>query len=222
MILSSICIQEIYILILFLVFIYDDIKFRKISNRCIVLNFFISIFFNNLFAIVSNKNNWIYMFLLRIYFLSLISLILLLLYSVKLIGGGDGKAILIIFLNKPLFSLQISYFVNFFLLFFIFFLTYLSFNIIINHFSNSKWVFEQYFLINNIKLIHYKIHYKSNYRFYPLVQFKTLYKKGRIIKPKLIIFNSKRNQLEIMIQYRFPLMIFFFFSYYFCFFNLSF
>ncbi|MHA1677778.1 MAG: prepilin peptidase [Promethearchaeota archaeon] len=221
MILSLNCFPEIYILILFLVFIYDDIKFRRISNRFIILNLFIGIFLNNI-VMLSNKNNWIYIVLIRIYFLSLISIILFLLYSIKIIGGGDGKAIFVIFLNKPLSGLHGFYFVNFFLFFFMFLLVYLSLNIITNHFSNSKWVFKQYFLINNIKSIHHKIHYKSNYRFYPLVQFKTLNKKGRVIKPKSILFNQRRNQLEIMIQYRFALMILFFLSYYFCFFNISF
>ena len=110
-----------FITIILLISLYFDLKFRKIPNK------FLKVFF--LFSLILNLCEFFFLLtdlllilILKMIFFLIVFLISLLLFSLKIIGGSDGKLILLIFSIHPVKYLNYFNVLLFFLLFSLFFL----------------------------------------------------------------------------------------------------
>ncbi len=204
--------QEFLIFFIFIIFIYNDLKFRKIPNRILKYGIIIGILINYIEFI--NNSKLLVLLLIKIYFIIVIFGFSLLLYLCNIVGGGDGKGIILIFSIKSVSTLNNSIIILFFLYFTFFYISYNFINFLINHSSNSKEIFNQFYLLYSITTKRKKILYKSAYIFYPLSDLNYLKKCNYIIKTTSIIYDYNRYKLMILIQFRFPIFLFFLFSYY--------
>jgi len=114
MISEIIYIEICCITIIFLVSLYSDLKYRIIPNK-IIKSFFILGLFINCIEFLLVYDNIISIFILKIAYLCLIFLVSLLLFSLKIIGGADGKLMILIFMFHPVKFLNLNFVISFFL-----------------------------------------------------------------------------------------------------------
>lgn len=214
MILEIIYIEFCCITIIFLVSLYSDLKYRIIPNK-IIKSFFLFCLIINFIEFLLVYDNIALVFIWKLSYFCLIFLISLLLFSLRIIGGSDGKLIILIFLIHPVKFLNLNFVILFFLLFSLLFCSIFFFNLLYNSFFNNSFSFEILFAINQdistLKQIYFKIfcnftilakiyHYKDN---------------KKIMACSYIIYNIYRNKFQSLVQYRIPLVSIIMISYYF-------
>lgn len=209
--------EKSYLKILFLIIIlsiclYKDIKFRKISKRFFKNSFILIIFVIILDCFLSSPH-FVELLLYKLLYFFLSSTISIILYSVKIIGGSDGKLFILIFLSHPLNFLSLSYIISFFFFFFTFVLEY---NIIItlrNVLGKSRDLF-LFFFINYSKTTKIKkFYFITSYIFINFSKLECLNPDKYHIDKLFIIYNEKSKNLQLLAQYRPPLVIFCMLSY---------
>ncbi|MFX1260424.1 MAG: prepilin peptidase [Promethearchaeota archaeon] len=206
-------IDFIFITIILFFSLYFDLKFRKISNKYLKLFFLIGLFLNFLELLVF-FNDLLLILFLKILYLFIIVSISLLLFSLKIIGGGDGKVIILIFLVHPIkylnFFFIISFFLLFSLLFFILFFINFIFNKIVKNSCSFDILFNFYGKVSIFKILFLKMFYRFN----NLSEIKNCKGNKNKVKCLSIFYNSSKNKFQYLTQYRPPLVLICIFSYY--------
>ena len=115
--------------------VYFDIKYRIIPNK------FLKYFFPITFIIIilesfSYLDVLIYFIFIKLVVFILIFAFSLILFSLKLIGGGDGKTLILLFHSLPF--IYLSYFFVYFFLVFAFFIVIIIFFYNINEIIRNK------------------------------------------------------------------------------------
>ena len=101
-------------LIVFLIYsFYLDLKYRLISNHLLKKFFIVGIIFSCLEAYYLNKNLFL-IFILKIFIILLVFLLTFILFALKIIGGADGKIIILIFIILPINYLNLFLIFSFF------------------------------------------------------------------------------------------------------------
>ena len=205
-----------FITIILLISLYFDLKFRKIPNK------FLKVFF--LFSLILNLCEFFFLLtdlllilILKMIFFLIVFLISLLLFSLKIIGGSDGKLILLIFSIHPVKYLNYFNVLLFFLLYSLFFFCLFIFNLIFNSTDKNSYSFQIYFSFHCRGLIN-RIFIKLFYRFINLSKLKDENRDKFFIEILFIFYNNKKRRIQILVQYRPPLMIICLISYYLLFF----
>jgi len=205
-----------FITIILLISLYFDLKFRKIPNK------FLKIFF--LFSLILNLCEFLFFLtdlllslILKMIFFLIVFLISLLLFSLKIIGGSDGKIIVLIFSIHPVKYLNYYNVLLFFLLYSLFFFSLFFFNLIINSTDKNSYSFQIYFNFHCRGDIN-KLFIKMFYKFISLSKLKDKNNDKFFIETLFIIYNNKKRRIQILVQYRPPLMIICLISYYIIFF----
>ncbi len=206
-------IETVFITIIFFLSLYLDLKFRKIPNKYLKI-FFIFVLSLNIIEFLVYYKDFLLIFILKIFFFFFIFLIILLLFSLKIIGGSDGKLIILIFLIHPFKFLNFYFIVSFFLLFSLQFLLVFFLNFIINKVTDNSFSFNFLFIIYpkipNLK----RFFFKMFYGFFNLTNIKDYRNNKTPIKCSSIIYNINKGNLQFLAQYRPPLVLFIIFSYY--------
>ena len=153
-------------------------------------------------------------FVLKLLFFLLTFIISLLLFSLKIIGGSDGKIFILIFLIHPVKYLNVDFIISFFLLFTLIFillsLKKFSINSVGKDSCSFKILFNFTFKISKFK----KFYIKTFYKFINLSELKNYKGDKEVIKSLIIIFNNSKKKFQLLTQYRGPLIIVCVFSYY--------
>ena len=205
-----------FITIILFISLYFDLKFREIPNK------FLKIFF--LFSLVLNICEFLFLLtdlllslIVKIIIFLIVFLISLLLFSLKIIGGSDGKLILLIFSIHPVKYLNYYNVLLFFLFYSLFFLIFFFFNLIINCTDKNSYLFQIYFDFHGRGRIN-SLFIKMFYKFVSLSKLKDKSSDKFFIETLFIIYNNKKRRIQILLQYRPPLMIICLTSYYLIFF----
>jgi len=206
-----------FIAIILLISLYFDLKFRKISNKFLKTSFFFSIFLNTI-ELLFFYSDILLILILKVLFFFLIFLISLLLFSLKIIGGSDGKLILLIFSVHPIKYLNYFFVLFFFLLFSLFFFILFFFNLVINSIKKNSYSFRIYFNFHYKISILRKLFMKLFCKFFNLSKLKEFDGDKIFIDTLFIIYNNEKRELQILALYRPPLIIICIISYYFIFF----
>lgn len=144
---------------------FFDMKFRLIPNKIIKYGFIFTFLFNLIESFLYMNMITSYVFLKLISFL-LVFIFCLFLFSINLIGGGDGKIAVISFLLIPI--EDISNFFRYFPPLFIFFL-FLIINIFIIQKKDTFLFYPESFLTKRDSIIYFSIHFKMvDRRLFPL------------------------------------------------------
>lgn len=213
MISEIIYIEICCITIIFLVSLYSDLKYRIIPNKIIKSFLFLCLLLNFIeFLLV--YDNITLVLIWKISFACLIFLVSLLLFSLKIIGGSDGKLMILVFLIHPVKFLNLNFVISFFLLLSLLFCSCFFFNLLYNSFFNNSISFEILFAINqNISTLK-QIYLKIFCNFTILAKIYNFEDNKKIMIYSYIIYNIYRNRFQSLVQYRIPLVLIIMFSYY--------
>jgi Flp pilus assembly protein protease CpaA len=213
MIVVYLTISFIFLNVIFPIILFLDLKYRRIPLKFFNLCFLITVFSNIIEYYFSNIHilSFIYGKILIGLFVCFLSLVL---FSLKIIGGGDGKLIILIFLIHPLlfldFNLILTYFLIFSLLFVIFFLIKLIDN------NKIKNRFSFFLFFNSCSEFSYvkKSFIKSFYKFLNFSDLDEYVTDNFVLKSSFLIYNAESNKFQILSQNRPPLMILVIIAYY--------
>ena len=213
MISEIIYIEICCITIILFVSLYSDLKYRVIPNK-VIKNLFIFCLFINFIEFLLVYDNITLIFILKISYFCLIFLVSLLLFSLKIIGGSDGKLMILIFLIHPVKFLNLNFVISFFLLLSLIFCSVFFFNLLYNSFFNNSFSFEILFAINqNISTLR-QIYFKIFCNFTILAKIYDYEDNKKTLVCSYIIYNIYRNRFQSLVQYRIPLVAIIMFSYY--------
>ena len=201
------------ITIIFLVSLYSDLKYRIIPNK-IIKCFFIFCLFINLVEFLLVYDSITLVLIWKISYLCLIFLVSLLLFSLKIIGGSDGKLMILIFLIHPVKLLNLNFVISFFLLLSLLFCSIFFFNLLYNSCFSNSFSFKILFAINqNISALK-QIYFKIFCNFTILAKIYDYEDNKKIMVCSYMIYNIYKNRFQSLVQYRMPLVLIIMFSYY--------
>lgn len=204
--------------IIFPFFIYLDIKFRKIPYNYFLFSYFIVITLN-FFELLIFFENIPKILYLKIFVLILTFSLSFILFLLKIIGGSDGKLIILIFFAHPILLLNIESIFTFFIFFTLFFVIYFTINLIINNYIKTRIPFILFFSINGNFSIFQKNYMKFFYKFRNYSEIRNYSERKYYIKSLNLIFDDKKNKFQVLCQIRPPLIVFIILSYYLIFFS---
>jgi len=203
---------QIAIATIFLFSLYCDIKFRIISNERFK-DLFLFSFILNFMNIISMQNALIFIILKLIS--SIMTFILsLTLFSLTIIGGSDGKLIVLIFSIIPVNLFSFSFLMKFFLLLSICFIVVFAINFCTNVIGVNKYSFEILFEFYINVTVFKRIFIKAFYRFFNVADVKEVKNDKFHILAFYLIYNNNTNVFQILAHLRAPLVLVCIISYY--------
>ena len=191
-----------------------DLTRRKVPNKYFKKFLIFSLILNTAELVLFYKNNISLFLLLKLIFIILAFITSLILFSLKIIGGSDGKLILLMILSAPVKFLTLRNLFSYFLLFSLSFIVLFVVNFARNTFFqiNSLFTlfFDEFSITSKKRRYFYRIFF-SFYNFSNLVDYKEVKCK---IKFLIVIFNYRFRKLQLIAQIRPPLVIICIISYY--------
>ena len=201
----------------FIAFLYLDLKRREVPKRFFKFSYVLGIV-ENFFEFFLFLDFLVIIIFLKIFILIFVFSISLLLFSLKIIGGADGKLFIFIFFVHPIVLLNLTIIFSFFLVFSSFFVFFFIANLILNKSFGDSSSFIL-FLNLNLKLsILKKTYIRAYYKFFDYSDLSDYIEKKYLIKSLNLIYNFKKNKFQILCQIRPPLILFVILSYYIVFF----
>jgi len=185
-----------------------------ISNRILIIFFGVGLILNFFEFFIFYKNFLMFLFV-KIFILLITFFFSLLLFSLRVIGGGDGKLIIIIFIIHPSIYLKTSYLVLFFLILSFLFLIFFFTNYLNNNFTKNSSSFDILFNLGIKVSIFKKVFIKMAYNFFYFSKIINYQGIKKLIRSKFIIYNSRTNKLQYLAQYKLPIILYCILSYYF-------
>ncbi len=204
----------IFLNIIILVCSIFDLRFRKIPNRFFIILYSLSGAI--LLITFLSTSYFVQDLLMRVKFIALTMIMVSFLYFLKIIGGGDGKLLILIYILLPLDYLTFKYFILFFLNFYIIFIVLIFLNFLKNiykYYYSFDFIFNFHLIGSKIDNIYYLISYK----FLDVSELGKYRGEKTQIKSLTIIFNNSNKRLQILAQLRQPLIIVFALSFNFVF-----
>jgi len=183
---------------------YLDVKDRIIPLHIFKFLFFFIVIIN-FFEYLVFFNDFLTFFTIKILTFIILFLLSFILFLLKIIGGADGKIIIIIFLLIPARSFNPNIILFFFLIFCCIFSVYYLYHLFKNLFLENKIIFD--FIIEDISNLSplKRLFFKT---FSSLIDFPEL---NKLNKNKLglnyIFFNFNRIRLQILGYYKPPVII---------------
>ena len=196
----------IYLVLFLLYCTLHDVKRRYISNRAFIFAFLciVIILIPNL---LQKRILMLNFLIFKIVALIIVFISCFFLFTLKIIGGSDGKAILLIFVSIPINHTKFFDIFLFFLIFVISFVILIVLYNVVYHLILESEVYNLYFHIKKVNSFLEKLYTYSFFRFF---EFSNL---GKIIDSKFklkdisLFFNPKREKLQVIIHFRPPLFI---------------
>lgn len=197
---------------------YRDIKYRIISNK-VLSGFFLIGSFLIFIEFLQFYNDIIIFIIVKIWFLFLTFFLSFILFCLKIIGGSDGKLLIMLFLFNPICYLNFQWL---FLFFSILLLLYLIMGIISYLFTHNLTNMNVYELLFNENENFSKIQKIFIEIFYKFLDFSQLNKstgEKYLLKSLILFYNNKTEKFQFLTQYRPPIVMLIFFVYNFLIFN---
>ncbi|MFX1400568.1 MAG: prepilin peptidase [Promethearchaeota archaeon] len=189
-----------------------DIKNRKIPNQSVKVFFIIAVvlFFTEAFVFLEEIYLFFFIKFIFVFFATFLSFIL---FSLKIIGGGDGKIIILIFFISPISCLNSLYLFSFFLFLILSYFILIIINLCLNCFTVNRFSFKFFFQNLPDATIFRKFYLLSCFRFITISKL-CKYKKNKYMIISLdIIFNPKSCLFQIFTQFKPPVILSCFLSY---------
>ena len=197
----------------FLVFLYFDLKYRKIP-----INFFK---YSYITAVVLNIFEYLFFFekiafflFLKIFVLTIVLFLSLILFFFKIIGGSDGKLIIFIFIIHPILFLNLLVIFTFYLAFSLFFIIIFIINGINNNLLKNNYSFLLFFNFNSKISILKKVYIKTFYRFFNYSELCNYMERKYLLRSLNLIYNVRKYKFQTLCQIRPPLIIVVILAYY--------
>ena len=183
-----------------------DIKYRKISNKFIIGFLLTSslIVFTEYLGIYDNL---IIFTLTKISFLFFAFLFSLTLYCFKIIGGADGKLLIILAFLYPTHSFNFQWIFSFFSVFLTLYVLLMLVNFLLNNGLSGNNSYDMLHGLEEKLSISHKIFIILFYKFLDFSQINSYTDEKFILKSLNLFFNEKKEKFQILTQFRPPLAI---------------
>jgi Flp pilus assembly protein protease CpaA len=181
---------------------YYDLKSRIIP-KWIIFYFFFSGLITTFIDFIFFKQFTTKFLFLKGIVLFLSFLFSFLLFFFKIIGGGDGKLMMLIFLSSPFFYTSLFDVYLFYLFFIIGFFIMILLNII---FLKNN-LYNYFFHIIKINSWSKKLYFYAFYRFLDFTKISVASYSKYYIKSEFLFYNPKRDKFQFFIQLRPPLAL---------------
>lgn len=183
----------------------SDIKTRKISNQLLKGYFILAIILVFMESVLFFNDIYVYICIKCVYVL-LAMVLSCILFALKILGGGDGKVIILTFFIWPIRYLNYFYLFNFFMILLLFYFLLLIINLCLNSFTANRLSFIFYFRTIENLTVFQKLYLLSFFKFINLSHFHKYKENKFFLKSLNIIFNPKSFTFQVFVQYR-PLVI---------------
>jgi Flp pilus assembly protein protease CpaA len=191
---------------------YRDIKYRSISNKLLIGFLLIGGFLT--FTVDLGIYNSIFIFILsKVSFIFFVFLLSFILFCLKVIGGADGKLLILLIFSIPTHILNFEMIYFFFFIFLSLYLTLILvsslFNIVL-----SKNIF--YIMINSLQesiTLSNRIFILLFCKFLDFSQINDYANAKFSLKSLNLFYNVKKEKFQILTQFRPPLVILIFITY---------
>jgi Flp pilus assembly protein protease CpaA len=206
MILDLKILNTCFIMIILLYYTYYDIKLRRISNRFFIICIFISVLFNFL-DLIYNLNFSVGNLVGKFFFVLLSLVISVYLFSIRILGGADGKLIIILFFSAPIYNFFLTFVIYFYSFFTFIYIGLILVKFMISGCIKYRFSFDIYFNttfpISTLK----KKFIKSYYIFQDWSKLCDIKEEKYQLCNGGLFFNEKTLKLQILVQYRPPLTL---------------
>ena len=186
--------------------IYRDIKYRKIFNK----DFIGFLLIGSLLVFTEDMDiyNNIFIFVLtKVFFLFFVFLFSFILFCLKIIGGGDGKLLLMLAFFNPTNLFNFQWIFSFFFIFLFFYLILVLVRyFFINIFSGNNSYDMIYGSEEGLTLFH-KFFIMLFYKFLNFSQMSKYTNEKFILKSLNLFYNEKKEKFQFLTQYRPPLVV---------------
>ena len=132
----------------------------------------------------------------------------------KIIGGSDGKLIILIFITHPIKFLSLNFIFTFFLLLSTFYILIFISNLAQNNLLKKKGSFICFFNSNLKFSAAKRIYIKGFFKFSNFSKLCDSRVEKNIVKSLFLIYNIEKIRIQILVQFRPPLIIFVILSYF--------
>jgi len=190
---------------------YRDIKFRKIPNKTIIGFLLIG----SLLAFTEDLDifNDIHIFIItKVFFLFFAFIFSFVLFCLKIIGGTDGKLLILLTFFYPIYQFSFNWLFSFF---FVFLFLYLILGVVIylfnNFLSNNNTYNMIYSLKENFSFLR-KVFIVIFYKFLDFSQINRYTNEKFVLKSLNLFYSKKKGTFQILAQYRPPLVVLIFFT----------
>ena len=212
--------MTVFLFTIMILYLFYDLKYRRIPN----FHFFLFLLVGTLLSLVElmdnfNQSRVIIMNKVVFFIFSLIAIIFL--FQIKIFGGADCKFLILIFLYSPYTGLSYNFYLFFYFFFLLFYFGLISILNFINRVKKSNPSFAIIFELYNIQNTLKKIFVRTYFIFKDFVVLNTLNKNKYYIASSDLVFNYSSFKLQVLFQYRAPLIPLIILAYTLCSFTIS-
>jgi Flp pilus assembly protein protease CpaA len=190
---------------------YRDIKFRKIPNKAIIGFLLIG----SLLAFTEDLdiyNNILIFIITKVFFLFFAFIFSFVLFCLKIIGGCDGKLLIMLTFFYPIYRFNFQWLFSFFFVFLFLYLILGVVNYLFNNFLSNNNSYDMiYSLEENVSFLH-KVFIITFYKFLDFSQINRYTNEKFVLKSLNLFYNKNKGKFQILTQYRPPLVILIFFA----------
>ncbi|MHA1476663.1 MAG: prepilin peptidase [Promethearchaeota archaeon] len=190
---------------------YRDIKFRKIPNKAIIGFLLIG----SLLAFTEDLdiyNNILIFIITKVFFLFFAFIFSFVLFCLKIIGGSDGKLLIMLTFSYPIYRFNFQWLFSFFFVFLFLYLILGVVNYLFNNFLSNNNSYDMiYSLEENVSFLH-KVFIITFYKFLDFSQINRYTNEKFVLKSLNLFYNKNKGKFQILTQYRPPLVILIFFA----------
>ena len=196
----------IYLALFLLYCTLHDLRRRYVSNRAFFFAF-LSIIIIMIPDLLQKRTIMLELLILKMGVLIIVFISCFFLFILKIIGGSDGKAIILIFISVTINRIKFFDIFFFFLIFIISFMILIFLYNVVYHLILESEVYNLYFHVKKVNSLLEKLYFFSFFKFFEFSNFGKIYDSKFKLKDISLFFNPKREKLQVIIHFRPPLFI---------------
>ena len=198
-----------------ILYLFYDFRYRRIPNYHFFLFLLVGLLYS-FFELITNFDQFKVILMNKVILFIVSVCVIFYLFQIKIFGGADCKFVILIFLYTPYRVLSYYFYLFFYFYFLLFYLGLSLISFLISRISIVDSSFNIFFETYNIHKNLKRIFFRAYFIFKDFVKLKTLNKDKYHLAYSDLIFNYSSFKLQILFQYRAPLIPLIIFAYISC------
>jgi len=186
-------------------YLFYDLKYRRVPNYHFLLFLLVGLFFS-LIELILNFKHFRVIIMNKMVFFIISLCVIFYLFQIKIFGGADCKCLILIFLYTPYTRLSYYFYLFFYFFFLLFYFGLISTSYFINRTKKNHPSFDIFFGTYNIQNSLKQIFFRTYFIFKDFVVLKAVNKDKYYIACSDLVFNYRSFKLQVLFQYRAPLI----------------
>ena len=207
--------MAIFLFSIMILYLFYDFKYRRVPNHYFFLFLILGILFS-LFELIINLKQFRAILMNKVIFFIISFCVMFYLFQIKIFGGADCKFLILVFLYTPYGDLSAYFYLFFYFYFMLFYFGLISISYLISKIRKNYSSFNIFFVTYNIHSSLKQIFFGMYFIFKDFVELKTLNNDKYHIACSDLIFNHSSFKLQVLFQYRAPLIPLIALAYFLC------